>query len=83
MNLVSKPVLFAEGTVIEASIDRRQGVVATCLVQHGTLKLGDFVVAGSSWGKVRRLISDQGRDLKDAGPSTPVQVLITQVLLNI
>lgn len=74
MNLVSRPVINSEGTIIEASIDKRQGVVATGIVQHGTLKIGDCVVAGPSWGRVRRLLSDQGKELKEAGPSTPVQV---------
>lgn len=75
MNLAARPDALASGTVIEASIDKRQGVVATCLVQNGFLKTGDCVVAGSSWGKVKKLLSDQGKDLKEAGPSTPVQVL--------
>ena len=78
MNLAARPDALASGTVIEASIDKRQGVVATCLVQHGYLKTGDCVVAGASWGKVKKLLSDQGKDLKEAGPSTPVQVKLRQ-----
>lgn len=65
----------AAGTVIEGRMDRRLGAVATVLVQRGTLRPGDVVLAGSSWGKVRKLISDQGADLGEAGPSTPVQIV--------
>jgi translation initiation factor IF-2 len=69
------PVLAkAEGSVIEARVDKGLGVVVTALVQSGTLKVGDYVLAGPSWGRVRRLISDQKIELKEAGPSTPVQV---------
>jgi translation initiation factor IF-2 len=55
-------------------VDKGLGVVVTALVQKGSLKIGDYVLAGNSWGKVRRLVSDQKRELKEAGPSTPVQV---------
>jgi translation initiation factor IF-2 len=65
----------AEGTVIEAQLDRGRGPVATVLVQRGTLRPGDIVVAGSEWGKVRALLSDKGLPLKEAGPSVPVEVL--------
>ncbi len=81
MNLMARTVDKAEGTVIEASIDKRQGIVTTCLVQHGTLKVGDIVVAGSCWGKIKRLLSDAGKELKEAGPSTPVQVLAQLTLV--
>src|SRR5476651_1958712 len=65
----------AEGTVIEAKLDRGRGPVATVLVQRGTLKVGDIVVAGAEMGRVRALISDQGDTLDEAGPSVPVEVL--------
>jgi translation initiation factor IF-2 len=65
----------AEGTVIEAKLDRGRGSVATVLVQRGTLHVGDIVVAGAEWGRVRALVSDAGAQVPDAGPSTPVEVL--------
>jgi translation initiation factor IF-2 len=65
----------AEGTVIEAKLDRGRGPVATVLVQRGTLKVGDIIVAGAEMGRVRALISDQGDNLSEAGPSVPVEVL--------
>jgi translation initiation factor IF-2 len=65
----------AEGTVIEAKLDRGRGPVATVLVQRGTLRVGDIIVAGAEMGRVRALISDQGENLDEAGPSVPVEVL--------
>jgi len=65
----------AEGTVIEAKLDRGRGPVATVLVQRGTLKVGDIVVAGAEMGRVRALISDLGDTVEEAGPSVPVEVL--------
>ncbi|HEX4766220.1 MAG TPA: translation initiation factor IF-2 [Lichenihabitans sp.] len=65
----------AEGTVIEARLDRGRGSVATVLVQRGTLRVGDLVVAGSQWGRVRALLDDKGNHVEDAGPSFPVEVL--------
>ena len=65
----------AEGTVIEAKLDRGRGPVATVLVQRGTLRIGDIVVAGAEMGRVRALISDQGETVEEAGPSVPVEVL--------
>jgi len=65
----------AEGTVIEAKLDRGRGPVATVLVQRGTLRVGDIVVAGAEMGRVRALISDQGETVQEAGPSVPVEVL--------
>jgi translation initiation factor IF-2 len=65
----------AEGTVIEAKLDRGRGPVATVLVQRGTLMVGDIIVAGAEMGRVRALISDQGETLTEAGPSVPVEVL--------
>src|SRR6187402_1856230 len=65
----------AEGTVIEAKLDRGRGPVATVLVQRGTLKVGDIIVAGAEMGRVRALISDQDENVSEAGPSVPVEVL--------
>src|SRR6185312_10109073 len=65
----------AEGTVIEAKLDRGRGPVATVLVQRGTLSVGDIVVAGAEMGRVRALISDQGETVDEAGPAVPVEVL--------
>ena len=65
----------AEGTVIEAKLDRGRGPVATVLVQRGTLRVGDIIVAGAEMGRVRALINDQGVTINEAGPSMPVEVL--------
>ncbi len=75
LDLVADPDRSAEGTVIEARLDRGRGPVATVLVQRGTLRVGALVVAGSNWGRVRALIDDKGQTLESAGPSTPVEVL--------
>jgi translation initiation factor IF-2 len=65
----------AEGTVIESKLDKGRGPVATVLVQKGTLRQGDMVVAGAEWGRVRAMLDDKGRQLKEAGPSMPVEIL--------
>jgi translation initiation factor IF-2 len=75
LDLKSNPTRPAEGTVIEAKLDRGRGSVATVLVQRGTLRPGDIVVAGAEWGRVRALVSDMGEPVEAAGPSTPVEVL--------
>jgi translation initiation factor IF-2 len=75
LDLKANPDRAAEGTVIEAKLDRGRGPVATVLVQRGTLKPGDIVVAGAEWGRVRALVSDTGETVQSAGPSTPVEVL--------
>jgi translation initiation factor IF-2 len=75
LDVRANPSRPAEGTVIEARLDRGRGPVATVLVQRGTLKTGDIVVAGSEWGRVRALVSDTGASIESAGPSTPVEVL--------
>ncbi len=75
LDLKANPNRVAEGTVIEAELDRGRGPVATVLVQRGTLKVGDIVVAGAEWGRVRALVSDTGTTVDRAEPSTPVEVL--------
>jgi translation initiation factor IF-2 len=75
LDLKANPNRAAEGTVIEAKLDRGRGPVATVLVQRGTLHPGDIVVAGAEWGRVRALVSDTGDAVQGAGPSTPVEVL--------
>jgi translation initiation factor IF-2 len=75
LDLKADPTRPAEGTVIEARLDRGRGPVATVLVQRGTLHVGDVIVGGSQWGHVRALIDDKGIVRNEAGPSTPVEVL--------
>jgi len=75
LDLKANPNRPAEGTVIEAKLDRGRGPVATVLVQRGTLRVGDLVVAGADWGRVRALVSDTGAPVETAGPSTPAEVL--------
>jgi translation initiation factor IF-2 len=74
-DLRASPDGRARGVVLEANLDVGRGPVATVLVQRGTLRVGDPLVAGAAWGKVRALINDKGEQVKEAGPSTPVQVL--------
>lgn len=75
MNLKAVPSEHASGTIIESRIDKRLGILATVMVQKGILKVGDAILAGPAFGKVRKMLSDQGEALKEAGPSTPVQIL--------
>ncbi len=75
LDLKANPERAAEGTVIEAKLDRGRGPVATVLVQRGTLHVGDIIVAGAEWGRVRALVSDSGDTVETAGPSVPVEVL--------
>ena len=75
LDLGANPNRPAEGTVIEAKLDRGRGPVATVLIQRGTLKIGDIVVAGSEWARVRAMIDDRGRSIEMAGPSAPVEIL--------
>lgn len=75
LELKANPNKPAKGTVIEAQIDKGRGPVATVLVQEGTLKVGDIVIAGTAVGHVRAMINDKGRRVKTAGPSTPVEIL--------
>ena len=75
LELKANPDRQAEGTVVEAKLDKGRGPLATVLVQRGTLRVGDVFVAGASSGKVRAMIDDKGRQVKEAGPSVPVEVL--------
>ncbi len=75
LELKANPKRAASGAVIEAQLDVGRGPVATVLVQNGTLKQGDIFVVGEQWGKVRALVDDKGNRVKEAGPSTPVEVL--------
>src|SRR5262245_48221558 len=75
LDLTANPSRSAEGVVIEAKLERGRGPVGTALVQRGTLRVGDIVVAGTAWGRVRALIDDRGEGVTEAGPSVPVEIL--------
>ncbi len=75
LNLKANPDKAAVGSVIEASLDKGRGYVATVMVQSGTLQIGDVVLAGAHYGRVKAMFDDTGAKIKEAGPSTPVQVL--------
>jgi translation initiation factor IF-2 len=75
LELKANPVREARGAVIEAQLDRGRGAVATVLVQSGTLRRGDVLVAGAEWGRVRAMLNERGEQVDEAGPSTPVEVL--------
>ena len=75
LELTANPERAAEGIVIEAKVDRGRGAVATVLVQRGTLNVGDIVVAGAQWGRVRAMYDDRGGSAKSAGPAVPVEIL--------
>jgi translation initiation factor IF-2 len=75
LDLKTNPNRPAEGVVLEAELERGRGPVATVLVQRGTLRVGDIFVAGGEWGRVRALVDERGQALREAGPSTPIEVL--------
>jgi translation initiation factor IF-2 len=75
LELRANPNRAAEGVVIEAKLERGRGPVGTALIQRGTLKVGDIIVAGRAWGRVRALINDKGEHIVEAGPSVPVEIL--------
>lgn len=74
LELQANPERMAQGVVIEAKMEKGRGVVATTLIQRGTLRVGDFFIAGAASGKVRTLVNDKGERVQEAGPSTPIQV---------
>jgi translation initiation factor IF-2 len=80
LDLRANPHAPARGNVIEANLDKGRGPVATVLVKRGELRRGDIVVAGTSWGKIRAMLDERGRNVKSAGPGAPVQVLGWQSL---
>ena len=75
LNLKANPSRAARGTIIESKLEKGRGSVATVLVQKGTLKVGDIFVSGSEWGKVKALVDDSGKNIKEVKPSAPVEVL--------
>ena len=75
LELKANPHRSAAGTIVEAKVERGKGSVATVLVQHGTLCIGDIFVAGAEWGRVRALLNDRGERINDCGPSFPAEVL--------
>ncbi len=75
LELKANPSSTASGTVVEAKLDKGRGPVATALVQRGTLRRGDIIVAGSEWGRARALVNDRGEQVEEAGPSVPVEIL--------
>ncbi|MBL7766972.1 MAG: translation initiation factor IF-2 [Chitinophagaceae bacterium] len=75
LDLKANPNRYANGTIVEASLDKGRGFVSTILVQSGTLEIGDMIVAGSIFGRVKAMSDERGKKKKNAGPSTPVQIL--------
>lgn len=75
LDLQANPHALARGVAIEANLDKGRGTVATVLVQRGTLRVGDAIVAGTAYGRVRAMFNERGQNVEEAGPSTPVQVL--------
>ncbi|EME70676.1 translation initiation factor IF-2 [Paramagnetospirillum caucaseum] len=75
LDLKANPTRAAQGVVVEAKMEKGRGSVATVLVQKGTIRVGEVFVAGAEWGRVRALVDDHGNSIKEAGPSTPVEVL--------
>ncbi len=75
LELKANPNRVANGTIIEAKVDKGRGTVATIIVQNGTLNVGDSVIAGATYGRIRAMFNDKGKRIKVAGPSTSVEVL--------
>jgi translation initiation factor IF-2 len=75
MDIYANPDAEPSGTVLEGELDRKRGVLATLLVQNGTLRVGDVIMAGFACGKIRAMFDERGRRVKEAGPSTPVQIM--------
>jgi translation initiation factor IF-2 len=75
LELKANPARSGQGVVIEAKLDRGRGVVATILVQRGTLRVGEIVVCGAQWGRIRAMLNDRGQQIDEAGPAVPVEIL--------
>ena len=75
LELHANPNIPAKGLIIETKLDKTRGIVGSVLIQDGSLKVGDYFIAGLSHGKIRTLIDDKGKNIKEAGPSTPVEVI--------
>ena len=75
LDLKANPELPAKGLIIETKLDKKRGIIASVLIQDGSLKIGDYFIAGISYGKIRSLVDDKGKSIKKAGPSTPVEII--------
>ncbi|MEA3453878.1 MAG: translation initiation factor IF-2 [Candidatus Caldatribacteriota bacterium] len=75
LDLKANPDIPAKGLIIETKLDKRRGIIASVLIQDGSLKIGDYFIAGLSYGKIRSLVDDMGKNIKKAGPSTPVGII--------
>ena len=75
LELKANPNIPAKGLIIETKLDKKRGIVGSVLIQDGSLKVGNYFIAGLSYGKIRNLIDDKGRNIKEAGPSTPVEII--------
>lgn len=75
LDLKANPDIPAKGLIIETKLDKKRGIIASVLIQDGSLKIGDYFIAGISYGKIRSLIDDKGKSIKKVGPSTPVEII--------
>ena len=75
LELKANPNIPAKGLIIETKLDKKRGIVGSVLIQDGSLKVGNYFIAGLSYGKIRNLIDDKGKNIKEAGPSTPVEII--------
>ncbi len=75
LDLKANPDIPAKGLIIETKLDKRRGIIASVLIQDGSLKIGDYFIAGTSYGKIRSLVDDKGKSIKKAGPSSPVEII--------
>ena len=75
LDLKANPDIPAKGLIIETKLDKKRGIIASVLIQDGSLKIGDYFIAGLSYGKIRNLLDDKGKNIKKAGPSTPVEII--------
>jgi len=75
LDLKANPDIPAKGLIIETKLDKKRGIIASVLIQDGSLKIGDYFIAGTSYGKIRSLVDDKGKSIKKAGPSAPVGII--------